>query len=263
MTVIIFLNSKSLKNNMAESTYAVRRVENRKTEIDFPSSSGGTTTIIHPFLGPANYKTLFNPNNFQGDTRMPDGQTNADFVNAIYCGPEEFKNKPVVQEARSNMGSTWLYVPVVTVYTPRGFNVKGENRFGVYTIFDKNEQGRDLEFNPEELEEILRAGEKIDQKIILANGVGFAHRDTYQGGEHTPEEFAKNGLVIATYTPEGAKQLAKASTAFNNNPHTWIVDSPTEVVKGVSGLDVNNYWLDASGGYDEYSYWAFSFGVRR
>ena len=247
---------------MAESTYAIRRGENRRTEIDFPSSSGGVTTIIHPFLGPANYRDLFNPANFQGDTRMPDGQINADFVHAIYCGPKEFKNKPVVQEARSKMKASWLYVPVVTVYTPRGFNVKGEDRFGVYTIFDKKGLGTNLIFDQNELETRLSQGKEVMPGVILADGVSFAHRDTYRGGDKTSEEFAKDGLVVATYTPEGAKKLAVASTTFNLNPHTWIADNPTEVVKGVSSLVGIIDRLSAVGddGYDDS---AFSFGVKK
>ena len=239
-------------------------IERGRTLIGFPSSAGGVTTAVHPFLGPANYQTLFNPANFKGDVRMPMGRDSADFVHAIFCGPEEFRKSPEAEEVRKKMRASWLYVPVVIVYTPKGFDVQGEDRFGVYTILDKKGQRRDLEFNPEELEKILRMGDKIDPKIILANGVGFAHRDTYQGGEHTSEKFAKDGLVIATYTSEGAKKLAEVSTKFNYNPHTWVVANPNNIEKRVSGLGVDDNRLIADGSdYDGYYNRAFSFGVKK
>ena len=235
----------------------------RDTRIPFPSSAGGITTAVHPFLGPGNYKTLFNPANFQDDTRMPTGVDNADFVHAIYCGPKEFRESPEAQEAREKMRSTWLYVPVVTIWTPENFKVGSEDRFGVYSVFDQNGQGRDLEFNPEELEKSLRQGEKIDPKIILGNGVSFANRDTYNGGDHTSEEFARDGLIVVTYTPNGAQKLAEASKQFNNNPQTWIVNNPANVEKRVSGLDDYINRLGAYGYYNVDAYWAFSFGVKK
>ena len=52
----------------------------------FPNSASEITTVFHPFLGPGNYKTLFNSKNFKGDTRMPRGVDYADFLHAVYVG---------------------------------------------------------------------------------------------------------------------------------------------------------------------------------
>jgi len=84
----------------------------------------------------------------------------------------------------------------------------------------------------------------------------------FKGGEHAPEELANDGLVIATYTPEGAEKLAEVSEEFNNGPSTWIVNSPDEVVKSVSALGDINSRLDVGGSF-EGSDRALSFGVRR
>ena len=235
---------------------------NQDTKFHIPSSSGGITTVFHPFLR-GNYQTLFNSVNFQGDKKMPTGRDNADFVHAIYCGTEEFRNSPEAEEARGKMKEATLYVPVVQIYTPCGFKVGDEDRFGVYAVFDEKGLGKDLEFNPEELEEILRKGDKIDPKIILGAGVGFAHRDTYRGRTHDSKQLSTDGQIIITYTPDGAKKLAEASRRFNNNPRTWIEDNPNEIVKRVSGLVGNGIGLGAYGSSNGDSDKAFSFAVKK
>ena len=244
---------------MRESPYSI----NRDTRINFPSSASGITTVVHPFLGPANYKGLFQSSNFQGDLRMPTGADNADFLHAIYCGPEDFKNSPEAKEAKSKIKSSWLYVPQINIWTPKGFEVAGQDRHGVYSIFDEKGQGRNLGFNQEELEERLSQGKEIVPGIILADGISFAHRDTYNDGKHTPEKLAEDGLVIATYTQEGAKKLAEVSQQFKNNPYTYIIDNPDNVTKSVSALVGYNYRLNVDGDYYVDINRALSFGVRR
>jgi hypothetical protein len=238
-------------------------IERRQTKIPFPSSAGGVTTAVYPFLGPANYQTLFNTKNFSGDVRMPTGADNADFLHAVYCGPEKFTQSPEAKEARSKMQNSWLYIPQVNIWTPQGFRVDGQDRHGVYSVFDEEGQGRNLEFVQEELERRLSEGTEVIPGIILADGVSFTHRDTYTAGEHTPKELATDGLVISTYTQKGAQQLAEVSQKFNSNPYTWIIDNPDNVVKSVSALVDYDSRLCVDGNDNVDLSRAFSFGVRR
>ena len=244
---------------MAESTYAVREGKDGRKELVFPNSAGGITTAVYPFLEPANYQTIFNPANFKGDVRMPTGVDCADFVYAIYCGPEEFRNKPEVEEARCKMKESWLYVPNVNIWTPKSFG----DRHGVYVVFDEKGLGTNFIFDQNELETRLSQGEEVMPGVILANGVGFAHRKTYKCREQTPEELARNGYMVLNYTLKGAEKLAEVSTTFSRKSYAWIVDNPIEVVKSVSGLDDNNNRIGIDGNNDGCSSGAFSFGVCR
>ena len=245
---------------MAQTQYGR---EQGVSKLWFTNSADGITTVFHPFLGPGNYKTLFNPKNFQGDVRMPKGVDYADFLHAVYVGNEtgenrEFKNSPEAEDVKRK----WFYVPNVKIWTPKGFKVGGEDRHGVYSVFDEKGLGTDFEFNQNELEERLRGGDKMDNGIILADGVGFAPRDAYDGGENTSEQFAEDGQIVIDYTPKGAEKLAEVSETFQYNPRTWIVDNPDGIVKRVSAL-VGNDRLYADGDIDGGSDCASSFGVRR
>ena len=161
------------------------------------------------------------------------------------------------------MRNKWLYVPNVKIWTPKGFKVGREDRHGVYSVFDEKGLGTDFEFNQDELEERLRGGDKMDNGIILADGVGFAPRDAYDGGENTSEQFAEDGQIVIDYTPKGAEKLAEVSETFQYSPRTWIVDNPNVVVKRVSALVDIGSRLDADGNCDGGNYNASSFGVRR
>ena len=246
---------------MAQAQYTRRP---GKTELGFPNSADGTTTVFHPFLGPANYKTLFNPKNFKGDTRMPRGVDYADFLHAVYVGNDSdesrgFKGSPEAEEVKRK----WFYVPNVKIWTPKGFKVGGEDRYGVYFVFDEKGLGTGIEFNQDELEGILRGGDKMDNGIILADGVGFAPRDAYGGGEGTSEQFAEDGQMVIDYTPKGAEKLVEVSETFQYSPRTWIVDNPNGIVKRVSALVGYYDRLGAGGNFSGADDCASSFGVRR
>ena len=246
---------------MGESTYAVRQIENGRTEMDFPSSSGGVTTIFHPFIR-GNYQTIFNPKNFKKGVRMPTSVDIADFVHAIFCGPEKFRKNHQAEEGKTSIMSHVLFVPVILIYTPSGYVVGGKDRFGVYAVLDKNGVREKIKFNPNKLETRLSQGKEVMPGVILADGVSFAHRDTYRDGDQTPEELAKSGYIVATYTPEGAEKLAEASKRFSYRPHVWVMETPTKVVRNVSSIFGSDK-LNAYGYYGEDNDFGFSFGVKK
>ena len=74
----------------------------------------------------------------------------------------------------------------------------------------------------EKLEEKLSRGSQINGvRFSKAGSVRFAPLGSYTFGEQTPDEFAQNGLVIASFGIEGAQKLGEVSSKFINPPRVY------------------------------------------
>jgi len=101
-----------------------------------------------------------------------------------------------------------------------------------------------MEFNQEELEEKLR-GAEIFQGVRFNpdKGIAFAPRNTIQLGKQKDwNSFQGNGLVIATYLPKGAENLANVGKS--NFKSGWVngIENNNQIEKRVSALDSDWYF---------------------
>ena len=94
-----------------------------------------------------------------------------------------------------------------------------------------------MEFNQEELEEKLK-GAEVYQGVRFNSdeGVAFASRNTIAFEKQDWDTFARNGLVIATYSREGAENLAELGK--NSFKSSWVfgLKNNNQVEKRVSAL---------------------------
>jgi hypothetical protein len=109
-----------------------------------------------------------------------------------------------------------------------------------------------MKFNQEELEEMLRGAEDYQGvRYNLETGVAFAPRDTIHLGEERDwNEFAKNGLNIAIFSPEGAENLAQLGKNNFKRGYTWeflIIKTLKHVSRLWAGTATTGWMLVASG----------------
>ena len=148
---------------------------------------------------------------------------------------------------------------------------------GVYVIQDPEAKGRSESLNENELEKMLKNGEKIngvrfskDRKVKFAPTGTYRHAGTYSTRlqDHTPEQFSKDGFIIATFGKEGAIKIAEIAAQFEENPyiHGYNISKTdhTELLqvsvlgKGAGYLRVDGTLYDTNFGMYRFSY---SFGL--
>jgi hypothetical protein len=128
---------------------------------------------------------------------------------------------------------------------------------GVYVVQDEGVQGVQAPFNIEEIEDNLLGGDtelgvrfSQDRKVRFAPRSSFympmnSYRRAYSAiSHHTHATLECDGLVIASFGPEGAKQLAEISSVFNGNPRIGNNFSSTgetgQITKGVTYLGTSS-----------------------
>ena len=153
--------------------------------------------------------------------------------------------------------SLLLFIPklfVGVIILGIGLLIASSLKKGVFMLFDMLK-----------LEKMLKNGKDINDIRFSKNGnIRFAPKGTYNLGEQTPEDFAKNGLIIANCEKEGAEKLGEVSTKFKYNPHVWGVETEDKSVQSVSVF--GEYYLSDRLYFDGYfgDYGdGHAFGVRK
>jgi len=174
-------------------------------------------TFAYPSFGSDNYQNLGKEILSKG-LKLP-GKEYASLLHAAYCS--KLKDEPEFENVREMMRTKWLY-PFL-----QDFGIDK----GMYVIDDEYARGRSETITIKGLEERLRGGKDIkgtNVRISNDKKVRFAPKesDNYRLGEQTPEQLARNDMVIAQYLKEGAEQLAEvsASDIFGFNPYVYGLD---------------------------------------
>lgn len=181
-----------------------------------------------------------------GILRMPTGQEHALLLHAAYCNPHVYDEQEF-QDVRDKMRSRWLWEGTVNLWTDKG----------VYVVSDPKALGRSRDLPIDALEEMLEVSEEFNGvRINPETGVAFAPKDSYNLGEHTPEDLAEDGYMIARFMPEGAEKISQVAKEFKYHPKTWGVNVSKGSVpeKRLSALDDN--WgggggLSVDGSFDD------------
>ena len=144
--------------------------------------------------------------------RVPTGDYTASLTDTAYFSPE-VADEPEFEAIRDDIKSDWLHV----------FNVDTWTDKGVYSMKDLEAKGRSDTTSIKQLEAMLKGGKELSWGGIRFSQdglVGFAPEGSYKLGEHTAESLATDGLVVVTYSVDGAKKIGRLSTKFRYNHRT-------------------------------------------
>lgn len=195
-------------------------------------------------VGPGAYKTIASDilGRFQ---RLPTSAEIASSVHATYSSvvkQDENSRNHLQQIMRK--GCLWIFNR--NLWTPEGVYVWQQ---------DSPVETTELP-TPEALKALLRGGGETGGVKVSPDGkLRFAPKETYHGGEHSPEELARDGFIVASFGKEGGKQLADVSSNkkyFKHNPRTWIAEihSGTKITISALFVYVDVYGTYAYGDYD-------------
>lgn len=189
------------------------RITRGETTIEVPCNDK-YVSFVHPSSAPNNYRNAFAEVIAKG-LKPANGDEMASLLYLAYC---ELPNEPESKDIKGIMRSRWLWVANRNIWTSQG----------VYVIQDEKGQGRNAEFYINQLEKAVKNAEVInDVRFSKDRKVRFAPRKTYESGEQTADEFAKNGFIIASYGKEGAEKLKEVAKTFSYKPHVWTLDTST------------------------------------
>lgn len=198
-----------------------------------------------PFAGPNDYKSVAKEilNNKTVKMSLPDGEKTSFLLHAVYCGPKEFQSQPESVELRDEiMKSRYLHIFQRNLWVPEKYSA------GVFVVYDENGVGTSEELDIGELEKALKGGRKLKNGVRFSEDgkISFAPRNTYKEGIFdNPEDFAKDGFIIASNKEEGARNLAEVSHSNHfryKKPHSWIVnpdDKPIQTLAAVGDM----FWV--------------------
>ncbi len=228
----------------------IPRIERGIAKPITPFERGGLVSAW-PSKGPNTYqevgREILNDGN---GLRLQTGYETSLLVSSA-CDSEE----PEFQDLKDKMNKAMLWVYHVNFWLPE----KDENS-GVYSVHDSKSLGRDMNFNQEELEEMLRGGE-IYQGVRYNSdkGVAFAPRGTITFGKQNWDMFRKNGLNIAIFSSEGAEDLANLGEKNFRSGYVFGVSNNQKIEKRLSvlhgdwkfggRLSVVGEWVDGGGGH--------------
>lgn len=192
-----------------------------------------------PFEGPGKYvdvmrKILQNP---AVKLSLANGQETAFLLEPAYCGQKKFRQQPEIVQLRKTMRNKYLWLGQVNLWVPE----KYKSAHGVFVVYDEKGEGLSKELDVGKLERGLRGGRTLRSGVRFSEDemITFAPRDTYRGGEFTPEDYAKDGFNVANNKVQGAKKLAKVagSKYFSiKKPYSWIMRPGEEPVKSLSAV---------------------------
>jgi len=174
----------------------------------------GKVVFTHPFEGPNTYREVGRAilNNKTANLSLPTGEQTAFLLDAVYSGPESFRQHPISSELRDQiMKPRYLWVFNRNLWVP------GEKE-GVYVQHDPKAVGFSEALNIDSLERKLEDGDEIQGvRFSKDRRTAFAPRKTYQEGEMDADDFANDGFVIASNGVEGAKRFffSSSGTTFS------------------------------------------------
>lgn len=213
------------------------KISRGMTKIEVPCN-GKYVIFVHPGEGPDTYQNVFSRLIARG-LRPATGDETASLLYTAYC---ELPNEPESKEIKEIMRKGWMWVANRNLWVP------GKNG-GVYVVYDEKGVGRGKELDIGELEKTLEGSEDINGTRLSRNGsVRFALRETYQEGIQKPEDFVKNGFVIANYGAEGAEKLKEVAKTFKSDLKVWIVSPDNKPELRVSALGGGVGGLHVGGG---------------
>ncbi|MBS3092461.1 hypothetical protein J4466_03510 [Candidatus Pacearchaeota archaeon] len=202
--------------------------------INIPYLDREVICFSYPFEGPFNYRDLGKRilDNQTLKLSLPDGEKTSFLLRAAYCGHKEFQKHQRAVELRDGiMEPSYFYLFQINTWTNKG----------LYVEYDPEAIGISGKIDIDRFERQLERGVTLKNKIRFSKdgGTGFAPRETYRGGEFTPDEFAKDGVIIARNKVQGAKNLAEISQSkyFRiKKPRSWIIEPENEPIQTVSAL---------------------------
>lgn len=230
---------------METATKYQPRVVRGRVELWVPHNRG-EVAFAHPIAGPETYRNV-GAKILEANQGLPTGDYTASLLHAAYCS--QAKDEPEFENVRNGMRNRWLWV----------FDRVGWTNKGVYVLQDLEAIGRSQPLDITKLEKRLKGGKELSWggiRISKDGMVRFAPKESYVLGERTPEQLAKDGLMVATYNVEGAEKCAEASKTKRCNPITYGVDVSGEgiVEQRVSavGVDVDRLLFDGYGSDGDY-----------
>lgn len=236
---------------METATQEKAEIIRGETIIKVPYNNS-TVKFVYPGEEPNNY-TKVSQSILEKGLRLATGGETASLIYESYCSPE-ISESLEAKAIKEIMRSRWIWVANRNLWTPEG----------VYVADDEKGVGRTQAFDINELEQKLVGSKEIKGVKFSKDGkLRFAPRNTYQSGEQSPEDFEKNGFIIASYGIEGAEKLAEVSKKFSYKPRVWTVetsDNPELRLSALCGYGGSR--LDASGGSLDGYRDALAFGVR-
>lgn len=227
------------------------RIERGQTKLYVPHQ-GREIAFIHPAVDPNNYRSV-GAEILKRNQDVPTGDKTASLIYAAYCIPES-ENYQEFKDVKDIMRKRWLWVFNNNLWTSKG----------VYVQDDLKAEGRSKQLDVNKLERMLKGGKQI-QGIGFSKDktLRFAPKETYQFGPQTPEQFAKNGFIIASCGKEGAEKLAEASTKFPNHPYVYGVDTNGQEQRVSALCYVLGLRLDFDSDNFGASDYYFAFGVEK
>lgn len=129
----------------------------------------------------------------------------------------------------------YIRSPTLNIWIPKGF-IKGDaNLSGVLVQKDLNGKGLTDKVNVPDLNKFKQE----DSGLYVSADAIFVPSDKYKLGGHTVDSFSKDGIALATLTPEGAELFAKTAIDAGKTPYIWGIDTNTiaNPEKRVSLLD--------------------------
>jgi len=217
------------------------RVERGIIKLVIPYQKG-EMVIAWPSKGPSNYQKVGNEilNDKTANLRLQNGYETSLLVKTAYNSKE-----PEFQDVKDKIDKRYLWIYHVDFWLPE----KDKNS-GVYSVYDSKALGRNMEFNQEELEEMLKDSEVYQGvRINRDNKVAFAPRNTiYLGKETDWNKFKINGENIAIFSPEGSENLAEFGKKHFKYGYNWGVTGNDKVKTKVSAL--LRYWYLDNGRLD-------------
>lgn len=212
----------------------------------------GEISFAYTPTGP-NYYLAVGKQILDSNKKVPTGDYTASLLHAAYFG--EARDGRGFGRVREIMKNNWLWVFNQNLWTPKG----------VYVVQDVNAVGRTMPLDISHLEGILNGGEELSWggiRFSKNKGIRFAPKGSYQHGEMTPEQFAKDGFILASLGVEGAEKLGEISSTFNRNPfsYTLNLDKGQELRISSVGGGVCNLWFSGSSLDDDDTSHAFGVG---
>ena len=202
------------------------RIERGITKLIIPHEKGELVSI-YPAKGPNTYKNV-GKEILDAGSRTQTGYETTLMLNPAYNSKEaEFESVKKIMQDR------YFHIFQVLHWLP-----EQDKNSGVYSIYDSKAIGRDMGFNQEQFEEELKNSETFQGvRYNPEKGIAFAPRNTIQLGKQNDwNSFQRNGLVIATYMPKGAENLAKIGKDNFKYAHNFGVSGNSEVKTRVSAL---------------------------
>ncbi len=169
--------------------------------------------FIYPSVGPDTYKNV-RKTILENGQKVPTGDYTASLLHSTYCD-DSVANEPEFENVREIMKNRWLWV----------FNKNLWTENGVYVIQDLDTIWESQPLVMNELEKMLKGGKEINEVRFSEDGrVRFAPNGSYNLGVNTPENFAKDGFIIASCGVEGAEKLGEVSAKFRYHPRVYGVE---------------------------------------